>query len=176
MDCDLLGPSGTARMRGKRCPTQGARIYVLSRLSNIQSAANARTASRVAPSGSTCGRARCAVGRVAATTRQTNTRRSMPARVSILSSHRRNPGNVGCTATLMTHLRSIDCLLRSSWSGTHKQSIPETFAIDAVLTDLVVNDALGRRQQAGGFGAVATRGFQSIQNDIFFVGGDCFRQ
>ena len=51
-------------------------------------------------------------------------------------------------------------------------SSPETIHIHAVLSHFVVEDAFGRAQQASGFRAISSRGFESVKNEISFVGGD----
>ena len=53
---------------------------------------------------------------------------------------------------------------------------PEALAVDSVLPNLVIDDAFSRSEQSGSFRAIASRGFQRIQDNILFKGGDRFRE
>src|SRR5438552_937323 len=64
----------------------------------------------------------------------------------------------------------------SSAPSVAENLCPKAFAIDIVLSHFVINDAFGRAEKARSFGAVAARGFQRIEHNIFFIGGDSFRQ
>jgi len=48
--------------------------------------------------------------------------------------------------------------------------IPESIAIDLVLSDFVIDDALGRSKQSCGFGAVAAGGFQRVKYHVLLIG------
>src|SRR5262245_46872057 len=54
--------------------------------------------------------------------------------------------------------------------------LSETLAINAVLMNLVINDAFRRRQEARGFGAITPRGLQCIDDNVLFVACHCIRK
>src|SRR5262245_44962575 len=51
-------------------------------------------------------------------------------------------------------------------------SILEASAIDAILLDLVADDAFRRAQHSGSFGAVAAGGLEGVLYEVLFVGLD----
>jgi hypothetical protein len=53
-----------------------------------------------------------------------------------------------------------------------QSSIPEALAVDAVFVHLVINDAFCRRKKSGRLGAVSSRRFQGIDDDVLFLAGD----
>src|SRR5262249_1376090 len=66
--------------------------------------------------------------------------------------------------------------MRRNQHGACHSLIAETIAVDSVLANLVIQNALSSSQQARGFRAVAPRGFQRIDDDVFFVGSDSLGQ
>src|SRR5204863_4911583 len=54
--------------------------------------------------------------------------------------------------------------------------IPKPVAIDLVFADFVIDDALGRAEEACGFCPVAAGGFEGIQDDVLFKSLDSFSE
>ena len=48
--------------------------------------------------------------------------------------------------------------------------VPEPLAVDLVFADFVIDDPLGGAEQACGFGAVASSGFEGVEDNIFLIG------